>query len=247
MARAFQIAVGFLTIFRGSGHPAADMTQVGASAWTFPLVGVVLGAILLASYYVLLFLFPPLVTAVLVVGIWVFLTGGLHLDGWTDCWDAMAASVTPEARQEILKDSRLGTFGALALMLLIGSKISILAVDKFPPIMLFLAPVIGRSLMVTVSYGATCPNEGMATGFVSSVDKKSVIITILLAIAISLIMAEVAGFVALGVAYMGSLWLKRLAESRLNTFNGDVIGAMCEFAETLVLLVGCAKLWPALG
>jgi len=241
MIKSFQTVLGFLSVFKVSARPTGDLAQVGAAAWAFPLVGAILGTILVIAYDVLGIFFPPFVTAIFVVALWIFLTGGLHLDGWADCWDAMAASVSPERRNDILKDSRLGTFGAVALVVLIGLKISTLAVENFSQTMLFLAPVIGRSMMVIVSYKVQCSNAGMAESFVSSLDKNSVITASVIGIGGSLLLAGFFGLAVITCAYIGSLCFKRLAESRLTLFNGDVIGSICEFSEVLVLLIGCAK------
>ncbi len=122
MLRPFKIALGFLTIFRNNLAPYSDFAEVAHSAWTFPIVGALIGTILAAEFLVLQTFFPPALSAVIIVGTWVIMTGGLHLDGWTDCWDALAAPVSVEKRFEILKDSRLGTFGALGLILLLAVK-----------------------------------------------------------------------------------------------------------------------------
>jgi adenosylcobinamide-GDP ribazoletransferase len=241
MINSFKMVLGFLTIFRVQAQPAGGITQVGSSAWAFPLVGGIIGVILLAAYHILDNIFPPFITAVLVVALWILLTGGLHLDGWTDCWDAMAASVSPEHRREILKDSRLGSFGAIALIVLVGLKVSSLASENFPATMLFLAPVIGRFSMVTVSYKAQCLNAGMAATFVAALDKKSVMTVVVIGVGAALLVAGLHGLAAIMCAYIGSLWLKKTAESRLEIFNGDVIGSVCELSEAVALLIGCGK------
>jgi adenosylcobinamide-GDP ribazoletransferase len=238
MLRAFEIAVGFLTIFRVRLDPIPDMAEAGRSAWAFPLVGALLGILLVVAHTVLSAILPVSVVALLVVGFWVVLTGGLHLDGWTDCWDAMAASVPPERRREILKDSRLGTFGALALILLVAIKATALAGEHFPKIMLFLAPVIGRGALVVVAYGTKNPREGMGAQFCLGMDSKTVRWAAILGFGPALI-AGWTGILGVVAAYLGSLWFRRLAESRLAAVNGDVIGAMCELSEALVLLTAC--------
>ncbi len=238
MLRAFKIAVGFLTVFKVRIDPVPDMAEAGGSAWAFPLVGALLGILLVAAHAVLAAVLPASMAAVLVVGLWVVLTGGLHLDGWTDCWDAMAASVPPERRREILKDSRLGTFGALALMLLVAVKGSALAGEHFRGVMLFLAPVIGRGALVVAAYGIVNPGQGMGAQFCRGMDKKTARWAAILGFGPALIAGWI-GILAVIAAYVGSFWFRRFAVSRLGTVNGDVIGAMCELSEALVLLTAC--------
>jgi len=240
MQRPLQIALGFLTVFRIRIHPPPDMVEVGASSWAFPVVGALLGIILVFADSMLSAVLPPVPAAVLLVALWVVLTGGLHLDGWTDCWDAVAASVPAERRFEILKDSRLGTFGALALILLIALKIGAVGSGQVPTILLFLAPVIGRAAMVVASPGAPHRGDGMAYQFLTGLDSRTVRWAAVLGFAPALL-AGWQGALAVAVAYVGSLWFRRFAEFRLQTFNGDVIGAMGEFSEALVLLAACVR------
>jgi adenosylcobinamide-GDP ribazoletransferase len=240
MQRSFQIALAFLTVFKSRIDPSPDMAEVGASAWAFPLVGAILGIILVLAGSVLSVFLPVLPAAVLLVALWVVLTGGLHLDGWTDCWDALAASVPAERRFEILKDSRLGTFGALALILLIALKIGAVGSGHVPTLLLFLAPVIGRATMVVASPGGLHRGDGMAAQFLSGLDPRIVRWAAVLGFAPALL-AGWKGALAVAVAYVGALWFRRFAEFRLQTFNGDVIGAMGEFSEVLVLLAACVR------
>jgi len=240
MIRSIQIALGFLTGIKVDIRPIPALDEVGRSAWAFPIVGALLGVILLVAQSLIGDHFPAAVRALLIVIVWVVLTGGLHLDGWTDCWDSLAASVSRERRREILKDSRLGTFGALGLMLLLALKIAAIAGPDFQIGVLFVAPVVGRAMMVVASFGARHGGEGMAAAFLSGMDQRSVTWAWILALGIGLT-AGVMGIVAVGCAYLGALAFRRFAESRLGTVNGDVIGAMCELTETIVLLVFCMK------
>ncbi len=89
MDRSLQIALGFLTIFKTRLTPYPDMVEVGRSAWAFPVIGAVIGIILVVAHALLSAHLPMALGAVLVVGIWIVLTGGLHLDGWTGLLDAL--------------------------------------------------------------------------------------------------------------------------------------------------------------
>lgn len=240
MLRSLHIALGFLTIIKVDVRPVPELPEVGKSAWAFPLVGALMGAILAATYWIVADHLPVAVSAIVIVSLWVVLTGGLHLDGWTDCWDAIAAAVPPERRRGILKDSRLGAFGALGLMLLLAAKTAAIARADLSVAILFVAPVVGRASLVTAVYGARHGNEGMAAQFLSGLDKRAVVWACALGVVLSLV-AGLTGLVALGCAYLGAVGFRRLAESRLQTVNGDVIGAMCELGETIVLLIACVR------
>jgi len=216
------------------------MAEVGRSAWAFPLAGAVIGALLVVAHAILAGFLPAIISAILVVGLWVALTGGLHLDGWTDCWDALAASVPPERRFEILKDSRLGAFSALALILLLALKTAAVAQPNLPLIMLFLAPVISRSMIVAVGYGSRHRGEGMAALFLSGLESRTVRWACIIGF-VPAVLAGWKGIAALVAAYLAASWFRGFAEKRLGTINGDVLGAICELSEMVVLVVACLK------
>ncbi len=236
MLRSLKIAVGFLTVFKVRVEPYPELQEAGRSAWAFPLVGALIGVLLVGFHLLISSHLPIFLTAILVVGLWIFLTGGLHLDGWTDCWDALPASVSPERRFEILKDSRLGTFGALGLILLLAVKAGSLARADLSLAALFAAPVIGRGFMVYAMFGSRHRGDGMAALFLSGVDAGSARWALVLALGTAMLVGW-SGLVSAGVAYAAAVWFRRFAESRLPAINGDVMGAVCEFSETVFLLM----------
>jgi len=240
MPRSFKTALGFLTIFRVPLDPSPDMSDVGKSAWAFPLVGGIIGLILMVFGVVLSPNLPAPLAAMLIVAVWVVATGGLHLDGWADCCDALAASLPPERRREILKDSRLGTFGAAGLILLLGSKTAAIANETLPLTFLVLAPVWGRAMMVLVAHKSMQPDQGMAAGFNMGLDRRSVTWAAVIGI-VSALIAGWQGILAAVAAYAIAMGFRRLALSRLQVVNGDVIGAVCELSETVVLVIGSLK------
>ena len=109
MMRRFLGAVQFLTVI-----PVRAGTTPAEAAAFFPLVGALLGACAAAF---LNLAFPPSIGALLAVLFLVAATGGLHEDGLADVFDAFRAGRPPEKIHAILKDSRIGTYGALALII----------------------------------------------------------------------------------------------------------------------------------
>lgn len=240
MLRSLEIAISFLTVFKVRVEPYPELQEVGRTSWAFPLVGAMIGVLLAVFHLLLSSHLPMFLTAVLVVGLWIFLTGGLHLDGWTDCWDALPASVSPERRFEILKDSRLGTFGALGLILLLAVKVGALAHADLSLAALFAAPMIGRGFMVYAMYGSRHRGDGMAALFLAGVDAGSARWALALALAAAMLVGW-SGIFSAAVAYAAAVWFRRFAESRLPAINGDVMGAVCEFSETVFLLMTCVR------
>ena len=118
-------AFGFLTRLPVGPWPLQNDLN-GISAW-LPLVGLVVGGLAGGLTWTATLLFPPLVCGVIGCACWVAVTGGLHLDGVADCGDGLPIEVSRERRLEIMKDSRLGTFGGTALFFNLAFKGAALA------------------------------------------------------------------------------------------------------------------------
>jgi adenosylcobinamide-GDP ribazoletransferase len=239
MLRTFKVALGFLTIIRPNLDPYPSIPEIARSAWTFPLVGAAIGIILALCHAVFSLWFAAPVVALLVLAAWIIATGGLHLDGWSDCWDALACAVTPERRNQIMKDSRIGTFGALALFVLVGLKASAICFAG-GLVYLFAAPVVGRGIMVVASYGAPYRDEGIGSEFMPNLTGDSVKIAAGIAL-VAAAFAGASGLLGLIAAFAAAKWFRRFAENRLGTINGDVLGAICELSETIFLIIAVGK------
>ena len=118
-------AFGFLTRLPVGPWPLQNDLN-GISAW-LPLVGLVVGGLAGGLTWTATLLFPPLVCGTIGWACWVAVTGGLHLDGVADCGDGLPIEVSRERRLEIMKDSRLGTFGGTALFFNLAFKGAALA------------------------------------------------------------------------------------------------------------------------
>jgi adenosylcobinamide-GDP ribazoletransferase len=226
----------FLTTLNVRVTPYPDMEEIGRSSWAFPLVGGLIGLLLVLAHGLLGGHLGVWVTALVVTALWVILTGGLHLDGWTDCWDALAASTSRERRYEILKDSRLGTFGALGLFLLVFAKIATLAREDPDLGALFLAPIIGRGVMVYLCSGLSQTGRGMGSPFLDGLDSTAAFRAVGITLGAVVLVSGLAGIVWGAAALLAAWCFRQFAESRLGMVNGDVMGGMCEFAEVTVLL-----------
>ena len=122
---AIRSAFGFLTRLPVGPWPLQNNLN-GISAW-LPLVGIVVGGLVGGLTFLSSLLFSPLLCGVIGCACWVAVTGGLHLDGVADCGDGLPVEVTRERRLEIMKDSRLGTFGGTALFFNLAFKAVTLA------------------------------------------------------------------------------------------------------------------------
>jgi adenosylcobinamide-GDP ribazoletransferase len=232
--------LSFLTIVRPAPSYDSSFSELGKHGWTFPLVGACLGLILFGAHELTTAVFDRHVSAALVVILWIYLTGGLHLDGWVDCWDALSAPVDPDKRLAILKDSRIGTFGAAGLMSLFLVKTLAVASPNFSSSMLVTAPIVARTMMLVMAYGAPHTDKGMAAVLVESLTGRSLMTALTVALPVVLY-GGIQGIVGVLFAYGLSAWFKRFAMNRINAINGDVLGAICELSETILLLSACGS------
>lgn len=213
----------------------------------FPLVGAFLGGLLAAAGLLLVFspwcARVPLFAGALVVALWAALTGGLHLDGWADCCDALFVPVSREKRFAILKDPHIGSFGVIGLVLLLVIKAAaaqaiIVSAHSQARLLapLLLAPVLARWVMVAVAWlFPLAKPDGMAAWFRQGLGPREFLIATATA-AILVAPLGVAGVVLLLIALLAGLLLARLATQRLGGVTGDVYGAAIEWTETVVLV-----------
>jgi len=229
------LAVAFLTVVP---VPLRAAPPLGAAAPWFSLVGAAVGAIAAGVGYVARPALGPTVSAILAVGVLVVLTGALHQDGLADCADGLGArGGGPERRLAVMRDSAIGTFGALALGLWLLLVVSALAglgrEDAFAA--LVVAASSGRWAALLHAVGARPARpDGLGAGF--RVTATAVGVATVVAVAVAVGLAGVAGLGALGaaalVAALVSAWSRRALGGR----TGDTLGAVVALTEAAVLV-----------
>ena len=147
-------AIRFLTRMPAGRNSTFDAKDVARSTRWFPLVGGLLGGIYVATLWLLSRIFPPLVSAVLIVTIDAFLTSAMHFDGLADTADGFGGGRTCADVLRIMRDHAIGSYGAIALVLVIALKVAAIATladsrHGFSGILL--APVLGRWSAVILS------------------------------------------------------------------------------------------------
>jgi adenosylcobinamide-GDP ribazoletransferase len=273
-AREYLLAVQFFTRIPITG-PLADWVGFSpellrASAAHFPGIGVLVGAIAAAAYALMLALLPdttftPLVAAVLSTVATVLLTGGFHEDGLADVADGLGGSYNRDRALEIMKDSRVGAFGAMALVLALLAKVSLLAIlgsvegapggwDDAPfngwyiCAALIAGHVVSRGLPLLLIY--LLPHVGDTAGSKSKplagqITPASLLLALSWCLATLAIVSAVFDamnlIVACSFASLALLWMGRLFRRRLQGFTGDCLGAtqqVCEIAFYFGLAIG---------
>ena len=244
--RAFFIGLQFLTRISIVEQKDWCEKDFADSVRYFPLIGLVLGIIYTAFAALLLillpqngFLLPHHVVAAALLILPILLTGGLHCDGFMDTMDGVFSGRERERKLEIMKDSRVGSFGVVAFVSLFALNVSLLFDMKpdFAMLGLFLMPIIGRLAMTTViSFFPYARKEGMGKAFADSADTRTFLSALVFAAIFILPNGELAA-IALGVGLLFAFVFASFVKGELGGLTGDVYGATTMLTETLVLIV----------
>ena len=233
----FWAAVQFLTVFPTPLSHEVDAKTFSRSVTYFPLVGLILGAILLGLNYGLTLILPASVVNALLIIALVILTGAHHLDGFIDTCDGVIAGTTREQRLAIMADSKVGAFGIVGVVLLLLLKyVSLSSVPVLPALLLM--PTLGRWAMVSAIF--TFPyarSTGMGTSFKQGANWQRLTIATAIALIAAVVLLKWWGLVLMTILWLIIFGIGTLFRSRLGGLTGDNYGAINELAEVLVLLL----------
>jgi adenosylcobinamide-GDP ribazoletransferase len=237
----FLQALSFLTILPcGKRLPTEDKEMARSMAF-FPLVGLVIGLLLAIGYYLFSFILPKSLTLWLTLGLLALLTRGLHLDGFADTIDGLACGGPREKILEVMRDSRIGAFGVISLILLIGAKY--LALDQIStksiPYSLMLMVVMGRNSMVLVCYRSPYARSGGGLGkpFTENLGAREIALSLVSAFWIVLLLTGVKGILVFLGVLLFSLAYRFFFIKKLGGVTGDILGAANELVELLCLIL----------
>ncbi len=239
MKTTFPLALTFLTVIPWPGASLAGPQDLARSMFWFPWVGAILGLIYIAAWTGMELLLPGVAAAAILVALSVLLTAGLHLDGLADTFDGLGGGGSPEARLRIMKDSRLGTFGAVSLVIVLLLKFAFLLslAGRGTTGAVFLFPVVSRWGMVLLAYLSPYarPEGGLGQAMTMGVDREVLAGATAGALALSFLALGLGGVILLAGA-AGFIWLaSRYFQPKLGGVTGDVLGAANELLEVLVL------------
>jgi len=206
----------------------------------FPLVGLIIGALTALVWLTVAPHVGTLLAAVAVVMAHILLTGGLHLDGLADSCDGLFSVRSRERILDIMRDSRIGTNGALALIVAIVLRTVLIyqiSADGLPVLaFLAIAPVVGRGMMSVMMFHQIYAREsGMGHLFIGKISAARFCITLFLMAALVLIIAGISSLFALLVTLLFVLGFRRFVATRIGGQTGDTLGAACELSELVFL------------
>jgi adenosylcobinamide-GDP ribazoletransferase len=243
VVRNLLVATAFLT--RVPVPIVADAADVGRAARWFPLIGGVLGGAnaVVAWTMTAIVDVPAAVTATLVVGLAAWVTGAIHLDGLADTVDGFGGGHTRDEALRIMRDPLIGSYGATALIVVIGVKVTTIAalLDRAGGLAFVVAaPALSRwtiaALAAALPYART--EGGLGRAVTRERDTAGLFVATLVAALVALGALGADALIAWASAALAAVWIGRAARRRIGGVTGDVFGASVELAEASVLVCG---------
>ena len=249
------VAIQFLTRIPVPALNNYDPQWLHQSSRYFPAVGLLIGILCAGVFWLASLLFTPLVAAVISTAFGIKLTGAFHEDGLADSCDGLGGGLTRERTLEIMKDSRLGTYGVLGLLSALLLKISLLA--AMPLSVAIVALIIGHtasrlfciSLLTLLPYGGEIEHakaKPMAQqltplqGLYSSGWLILAIVLVILTFPNAMLQIGLGKWLlALILALVATDYMRRLLRRRLNGYTGDGLGATQQLSE-IAIYIGLA-------
>lgn len=242
--KGLMILFQFMTRLPIPGKPKYDSEEMGKSFKFFPIIGLVIGAILFGAYSLLsMHIDNRYALALLVVLLEVVITGGLHLDGLADTFDGIFSYRSKHRMLEIMRDSRLGTNGALALIIYFLLKVFLLV--EIGPAALLIIPVVGRlNAVVNAAIAPYARATGMGKGIVTHTDKAGILTASIITFGAVFGMAPLVGSfvgwtIAIAITLALGVYFAKLMERKIGGVTGDTLGAVVELSEIVVLFIAC--------
>ena len=241
--KGFLRALSFLTVLPAGASMSSegDGKDLARSMAFFPLVGLLIGLLLTLGYYLFSIFLPRSIVLWLTIGLLAFLTRGLHLDGFSDTMDGLASGGTREKILEVMRDSRIGAFGVIGLIFLIGAKY--LALVQIPVSSIYhsliLMTVAGRNSMVLVCFRSPYARSegGLAKPFTENLVARQLAFSLASAFGIALLLFGAKGILLFLAVSLFSLAYRLFFIRRLGGITGDILGAANELAELLCLIL----------
>jgi len=235
---SFLLALQFLTRLPIATENMFTPQRLSSSVKYYPLVGVLIGALCASIYWAAINVFAGPVAVLIAIAAGLLLTGAFHEDGLADTFDGIGGGETRERSLEIMKDSRLGTYGTGALVMALAIKAA--ALMTLPIGMVCLALICGHGLsrlssILVISSSQYARDEGTAKPVVEGISPLGLATALATGIAILILWAfvhPITGVIWGVVGLMLGHGLMRLFyERKLRGYTGDTLGAAQQASE----------------
>ena len=240
---AFMQALQFLTRLRPPVEVEFTPEVLRASPRWYPAAGVVIGVITGVIYWGAALLFDPVLAALISTASGLIVTGALHEDGFADACDGLGGVRPRERVLEIMRDSRIGTYGVLGLGVILATKVAVLTVLPVMavPFALVAGHAASRASMLWVMASSDYVRaDGAASGVAGGLDQRAIAIgfataalTLLPLLWVLPVQSVVLGLAGLA---LGHFAMRHRYEGRLGGYTGDCLGAVQQCSELGFLL-----------
>lgn len=233
-------AISFLTVIRIGKAELHDDKEVASWGRYFFFVGLLIGAAACGLDHLMMKRFSPLVSSTFIVLFIVIVTGGLHLDGLSDTFDAVFSMKSKEEKLRIMRDSGIGAFGVIAIVFAIILKILLLSElpepDRMSTILVF--PAISRVSLLLPALIYEYPRvTGKGAGFVKYMTPAVLLFGFAVSLVTLFFIMQIKGVVMLISAFVFSLLMAHIFSRRIGGITGDMLGAVNELTGIFVLLI----------
>ncbi len=242
---AFFFALTFLTRLPSPVTVKYNEELPSKSMVFYPVIGTIIGLILILLDFIFSFLFGSNISSILLLTALVYLTGGLHLDGFIDTIDGIFSCRKKDRILEIMHDSSIGAFGAIAIILLLLLKYNLfreLGTDARLPL-LILMPSLSRFFVLPAVYKyPLAASSKLGRGFNYYLTKREVIYAGFYLWGLMLLVSAIFSFsfyivlVITLLTYLTVLLFSNHINKKIGGLTGDIYGAIIEISEVVILL-----------
>ena len=245
----FFTALTFLTRIPAPKFVSFKERYLNDSARYFPLVGVVVAIIAASSYALLLPVLGPLLAIILSMALTIFVTGAFHEDGFADMCDGFGGGWEKKQILNIMKDSRLGTYGATGLLLMLATKflalLTLAQTESSLAVVIALLVAHPLSRFFSVAYIHRLEyvqdiDKSKVKPLASQMTENSLIFAGISVVGLLLLLDAVIILVLIAVLFVVYFFFGRYLISRIGGYTGDCLGGAQQLSEVIIYLVLCA-------
>ena len=231
---AFVGAVRFFTRLKLPGAFGRDGVALERAIRYFPASGLIVGAVAALVFFLASLFWPKALAILAAISAAILLTGALHEDGWTDMVDGFGGGMDREKTLAIMRDSNVGSFGALALIVLLLARfMALIEIDAARlPLALIAAHALSRLCATYVLSGLDYARpEGKAKPFAGHLGRLELVFISLTGLVPAFFLPLRQSLTGIALALLATLWLSRLFKRRIGGYTGDCLGATQQVAE----------------
>lgn len=242
----FFTALALLTRIPIPAHTPYTPEHMNASARYFPLIGMLVGGSGALVYFLAEQIWPTSIAIALSMIATILLTGSFHEDGFADSCDAFGGGWRREQVLSIMKDSRIGTYAAVGLIAILGTKF--LTLNTLPPLKIIAALIVGHgwSRLLAISYlydhdYVRFDDSSKIKPMATQLSRNNLLIASLSTAPLVLLVPLSTTLLIVLMLLLWRWWFSRYIRRRIGGYTGDCLGCAQQVAEVFIYLAICAR------